>query len=78
MRNYRNIDMEKYPRIDHFRYFSGFAIPYGGVTADVDITEFMKTLRERTAFLSVVFLLRHKGSQRRSRAETENYGGKQR
>ena len=47
MRNYRNIDMEKYPRIDHFRYFSGFAIPYGGVTADVDITDFMKTLRER-------------------------------
>ena len=47
MRNYRNIDMEKYPRIDHFRYFSGFAIPYGGVTADVDITEFMNTLRER-------------------------------
>lgn len=47
MRSYRKIDMENYPRREHFKYFNGFAIPYGGITCDIDITNFIQTTRER-------------------------------
>ena len=35
---YRTIDMDAYPRKDHFAYFKGLAIPYVGLTVNVDIT----------------------------------------
>lgn len=40
------IDMETYKRKSQFEYFNSLAFPYLGMTVNVDITEFLKTLRE--------------------------------
>lgn len=41
------IDMNTYKRKDHFEYFRSLAYPYVGVTVDVDITNFLKTIKEK-------------------------------
>ncbi len=41
------IDMNTYKRKDHFEYFRSLAYPYVGVTVDVDITSFFKTIKEK-------------------------------
>ena len=41
------IDMNTYKRKDHFEYFRSLAYPYVGVTVDVDITSFLKTIQEK-------------------------------
>ena len=41
------IDMNEYKRRDHFNYFRSLAYPYVGVTVDVDITSFFKTIKEK-------------------------------
>ena len=35
---YKYIDMETYRRKSHFEYFNKLAMPYVGVTVNVDIT----------------------------------------
>ena len=54
---YKKIDMEKYPRRAHFDYFSSLAYPYVGVTANVDITDFMRRRKaqELPFFLSFCY-----------------------
>ncbi len=42
---YRAIDLEHWPRREHFAYFSTMADPYVGVTAEVDITGFLSACR---------------------------------
>lgn len=42
---YRNLDMETYKRKSHFEYFSKLAYPYVGVTVNVDITDFIHTVK---------------------------------
>ncbi len=44
--NYKYIDMNSYSRKNHFEYFDKMAIPYVGVTVNVDITEFIKCIKE--------------------------------
>ena len=41
------IDMNTYKRKDHFEYFRSLAYPYVGVTVDVDITSFLKMIKEK-------------------------------
>ena len=45
---YRTIGMADYPRRDHFAYFSSLAYPYVGVTANVDITDLLKSEAKRS------------------------------
>ena len=40
--DYRVVDMEAYPRKEHFAYFRSLAFPYVGVTRNVDITAFLR------------------------------------
>ena len=42
---YRAIDLERWPRREHFAYFSAMADPYVGVTAEADITDFLSAIR---------------------------------
>lgn len=47
----KKLDMETYPRRAHFDYFKSLANPYVGVTANVDITDFLaKTKRDGQPF----------------------------
>ncbi len=43
----KRIDLETYPRREHFRNFYGMAYPYVGVTADADVTGLLKLCREK-------------------------------
>lgn len=43
--NYRFLDMNTYPRKPHFDYFSAMAYPYVGLTAEVDITGFLPSVK---------------------------------
>ena len=36
--NYRKIDMESFPRREHFEHFMAYANPYAAVTVEIDIT----------------------------------------
>lgn len=45
--NYRKIDMESYPRKEHFTYFSAMNNPYVGVTSEVDISGLHSFCREK-------------------------------
>ena len=42
----KRLDMEKYPRKEHFRYFMKMAYPYVGITVNVDITSWIKKRKE--------------------------------
>lgn len=55
--DYRYIDMAHYPRKAHFAYFTGLAYPYVGLTANIDITQFLeKSKTEKWPFfLSVCY-----------------------
>ena len=54
---YRAIDLEGWPRREHFAYFSAMADPYVGVTAEVDITGFLAACRSEGLpfFLSFLY-----------------------
>ena len=43
---YRELNMENYPRRDHFEYFRTMANPWTGLTVDVDVTELMRKREE--------------------------------
>ena len=45
--NYKLIDMNQYNRKDHFAYFSNLAYPYVGITVNVDITDWLKIVKEK-------------------------------
>lgn len=51
------ICMENYPRREHFKYFTGMAYPYAGLTVNVDITDWLTAIRENgfPFFLSFLF-----------------------
>lgn len=54
---YRTIDMDAYPRRDHFQYFKALAFPYVGLTVNVDITGLPQSLKARKLpfFLTVCY-----------------------
>jgi len=54
---YKEIDMSSYTRKNHFDYFRALQYPYVGLTANVDITDFMAKLKERSLpfFLSFYY-----------------------
>lgn len=72
---YRAIDLEHWPRREHFAYFSAMADPYVGVTAEADITDFLSAIRgaDLPFFLSLP-LLRRAGGQRRAPAAPAHCG----
>ena len=43
---YTAIDLESYPRRQHFAYFLSMPYPYVGVTSNVDVTELVRFCRE--------------------------------
>ena len=57
MVEYRVLDLENDPRKEHFRYFSAMESPYVGVTVQVDITDFIQSVRagELPFFLSFLY-----------------------
>ena len=54
---FKAVDMDKYPRKAHFDYFNSMVYPYVGVTVNVDITSWMKKIREEgyPFFLSFLY-----------------------
>ena len=40
------LDMENYPRKDHFQYFLNMGYPYVGTTVNIDITNWMTRRKE--------------------------------
>lgn len=53
----RRIDLDTYPRKEHFLYFKELSYPYVGATVQVDITDFMKQIKEagQPFFLSFLY-----------------------
>ena len=43
----KRIDLDTYPRRDHFNHFCAMAYPYTGVTVDVDVTDLLARCREK-------------------------------
>jgi chloramphenicol O-acetyltransferase type A len=43
----RVIDMETWPRREHFEFYRNFGQPYFGITANVDVTSFRLAVKER-------------------------------
>lgn len=43
----KRIDLDTYPRREHFRHFCAMAYPYAGVTMDVDVTDLLARCREK-------------------------------
>lgn len=54
---YHWLDMEHFPRREHFAYFSALAYPYVGTTANVDITDILQKIKgeQLPFFLSVCY-----------------------
>lgn len=55
--DYRKIDLDTFPRKDHFMYFSSMQNPYAGFTVEVDITDFFEARRAAGLpfFLSLLY-----------------------
>ena len=43
----KRIDLDTYPRREHFRHFCAMAYPYAGVTVDVDVTDLLALCRDK-------------------------------
>ena len=43
----KRIDLDTYPRREHFNHFCAMAYPYAGVTVDVDVTDLLALCREK-------------------------------
>ena len=43
----KRIDLDTYPRREHYRHFCAMAYPYAGVTVDVDVTDLLSLCREK-------------------------------
>ena len=50
--SYRIIDMASDPRCGQFAYFRQMTFPFAGITAEIDITDFMAHRGQRPFFLS--------------------------
>lgn len=63
--NYTYLDMETYKRKRHFEYFNQLACPYVGVTVNVDITDFLSTVKAKKLpfFLSVCYCVSKAANQ---------------
>ena len=57
IKNAKEIDLETYPRANHFRYFKDMQNPFLGFTVNVDITDFLKKTKENgyPFFLSFLY-----------------------
>ena len=42
---YKYVALESYKRKEHFEYFNRLAYPYVGITANVDITDFLQKIK---------------------------------
>ncbi len=53
----KSIDLENYPRRDHFLFFKEMAYPYVGLTAEVELTAWLAGVKERGQpfFLSFLY-----------------------
>lgn len=54
--SYIKIDLENYPRRQHFEYFSSLQYPYVGVTNNVDVTGLVQFCKEHEYSFYLVFL----------------------
>lgn len=52
----KKIDMETYPRRDHFDYFRSLQNPHVGVTVDVDVTDLVRFCRDNGYSLYLSFM----------------------
>ena len=52
---YHIIDMTSDPRCGQFAYFRQMAYPFAGITAEIDITDFMACKGQRPFFLSFLY-----------------------
>ena len=50
------IDLSQYPRRNHLEHFRSMYYPYAGVTADVDVTDFLKFCKAQNYSFYVAFL----------------------
>lgn len=57
--NYIKIDKETYPRREHFEHFCSYANPYGGITAEVDITDALARIKAegRPFFITLLYCM---------------------
>ena len=53
---YTAIDLESYPRRQHFAYFLSMPYPYVGVTSNVDVTELVRFCREKKYSFYLLFI----------------------
>ncbi len=55
--DYNELDMENYPRKEHFAYFLTMGYPYAGATVQVDITDFLRKIKAagESLFLSLLY-----------------------
>lgn len=55
--SYEYLDMEVYKRKQHFEYFNSLSYPYVGLTVNVDITDFIKSVKSNHLpfFLTVCY-----------------------
>lgn len=55
--DYTIIDMDSFPRKTHFEHFNSLGYPYAAVTVNVDITDFLRGIKERAYpfFLSMLY-----------------------
>ena len=54
--SFHYLDMERYERIEHFRYFLSMPYPYVGVTVDTDVTDTVRFCKERGCSFYLAFL----------------------
>lgn len=53
---FTEIDLQNYPRRQHFLYFSSLQYPYVGVTNNVDVTQLVRFCKERKCSFYLLFL----------------------
>ena len=56
------IDLETYKRKDHFHYFKNLSYPSLGMTANMDITELVRDLREKKLSFYLPFVYKVVGA----------------
>ena len=54
--SFRYLDMERYDRAEHFRYFLSMPYPYAGVTVDTDVTDAVRFCKAHGYSFYLTFL----------------------
>ena len=44
---FRPIDLERWPRREHYEFFRRYGLPFSSITSSVDVAPLRKTLKER-------------------------------